>query len=71
MREPLPRAADIERLFELAARGETSSFHADARWEALLGDVARRGFVTADDRRAAGLLLLDLAEERLLTRLLA
>lgn len=67
MREPLPRAAEIERSFELAARGFTPPSLADARWEPLLRAVARRGFVTADDRRAAGLLLLELAEERFVT----
>lgn len=64
MREPLPRAAEIERLFELAASGITSSPVADERWESLFLNVARRGVVTAEDRRAAGLLLVELAEER-------
>lgn len=71
MREPLPRAAEIERLLDLAARGASPTPPADARWEPLLWSVARRGFVTASDRRAAGLLLLELTEERFLARGLA
>jgi len=63
MREPLPTAAEIERHLELAARGVAPSHLADVRWEPLILAVARRGVVTAGDRRAASRLLAELEAE--------
>jgi hypothetical protein len=63
MREPLPTAAEIEQHLELAALGVAPAHLADDRWEPLILAVARRGVVTADDRRAAGRLLAELESE--------
>jgi hypothetical protein len=63
MREPQPTAAEIEPHLELAARGVAPSYLADVRWEPLILAVARRGVVTAGDRRAATRLLAELEAE--------
>ncbi|GMA90738.1 hypothetical protein [Homoserinibacter gongjuensis] len=63
MREPLPTAAEIEQHLELAARGVAPAHLDDVRWESLILAVARRGVVTAGDRRAASRLLAELAAE--------
>lgn len=64
MREPLPTAAEIEQHLELAARGVAPAHLADVRWEVIILDVARRGVVTASDRRSAQRLLAELEAER-------
>jgi hypothetical protein len=64
MREPLPTAAEIEQHLELAAHGVAPTHLADERWEPLVLAVARRGVVTAADRRAAARLLAELDAER-------
>ena len=63
MREPLPTAAEIEQHLELAALGVAPAHLADERWEPLILAVARRGVVTANDRRAASHLLTELEAE--------
>ncbi len=63
MRDPLPTAAELDEHLELAAHGVAPTHLADERWEPIILDVARRGVVTAGDRRAAARLLAELEAE--------